>query len=114
MTLKEQVLAQALLLTGELGEQQMAMLTVLCDGAVGMLTARLRDGFTPEDCRAEFVAAASLMALAELGCAADVEEFQAGDLTVKRGADTASQCLRRQGEWILAPYLKDRFSFTGV
>jgi hypothetical protein len=46
-----------------------------------------------------------------------VEEFRAGDLTIRQGStgrDAASNCLQRQAEMIILPYLKDRFSFMGV
>lgn len=93
----------------------------ICDGAsASSLTARLREGLTPEDCKADFIAAASLLALAQLNGVDDdaqVEEFKAGDLTVKQGSknrDAASQCLQRQAELMIAPYLKDGFSFRGV
>ena len=61
-----------------------------------------------------------LLALAQLNGVDDdtqVEEFKAGDLTVKQGSknrDAASQCLQRQAELMIAPYLKDGFSFRGV
>ena len=71
MSLTEQIYAQALLLAGDLEEKQAKLLEVLCTAATRSLTARLRDGITPEDCKADFVAAASLYALASLG---DVEE----------------------------------------
>ena len=70
--------------------------------------------------QADFIAAASLLALAQLNGVDDdaqVEEFKAGDLTVKQGSknrDAASQCLQRQAELMIAPYLKDGFSFRGV
>jgi hypothetical protein len=36
-------------------------------------------------------------------------------VTLKRsGADTASKCLQNQAALIMAPYLKDGFSFRGV
>ena len=60
------------------------------------------------------------MALAQLNGVDDdaqVEEFKAGDLTVKQGSknrDAASQCLQRQAELMIAPYLKDGFSLRGV
>ena len=120
MMLIDQVYAQALLLAGDLEERQSQLLQILCTAATASLNARLRDGLTPEDCRAEFVAAASLYALASLGEAAEtasVEEFQAGDLTVrqtKAGRDAASNCLQRQADMMILPYLKDRFSFLGV
>lgn len=112
------VFSQAALLAGQLDERQTELLKLLCQGAVNALTVRLRDGLTAEDCKADFVAAASLYALAALqdaGAAADVAEFRAGDLMVKRGGmDTASRCLHRQAELIIQPFLKDSFAFLGV
>ena len=44
-----------------------------------------------------------------------MEVFQAGDLSIRRRSmDAASNCLRNQAELMIAPYLKDRFSFMGV
>ena len=112
------VYSQAALLAGQLDEKQAELLKILCQGAVGSLAARLRKGLTPEDCKADFVAAASLYALAalqEAGGTSDFEEFRAGDLTVKRsGMDTSSRCLHRQAELIIQPYMKDSFAFLGV
>ena len=111
MTLTEQVFAQAALLAGELDGRQTNLLRLLCGASASSLTARLREGLTPEDCKADFIAAASLLALAQLNGVDDdaqVEEFKAGDLTVKQGSknrDAASQCLQRQAELMIAPYL---------
>ena len=118
MMLTQQVFAQAALLAGQLEEQQTQLLQVLCSAACSSLTARLREGITPEDCRADFVAAASLFALAalnEAGQASALEEFKAGDLTIRRSAaDTPSRCLHHQAELIMMPFLKDNFVFQGV
>lgn len=117
MILAEQVYAQALLLSGDLEESQSALLRVLSTAAVASLTAQLRPGLTPADCKADFIAAASLLALADLNAAENLEEFRAGELTVKRtgtSRDAASRCLRRQAELMIGPYLKDRFAFLGV
>ena len=117
MTLTEQVFAQAALLAGELDGRQTNLLRLLCGASASSLTARLREGLTPEDCKADFIAAASLLALNGVDDDARVEEFKAGDLTVKQGSknrDAASQCLQRQAELVIAPYLKDGFSFRGV
>ena len=120
MTVNEQVYAQALLLAGDLEERQSQLLQVLCNAAVSSLEVRLREGITAEDCKADFIAAASLYALATLGDVEEtvqVEEFKAGALTVrqsKSGRDAASNCLQRQADLIIQPYLKDRFSFLGV
>ena len=119
MTLKDQVFAQAALLAGDLSGRQTDLLEVLCTASTAALRARLKEGLTPEDCKADFIAAASLFALAALNEAESgdqVEEFKAGDLTVKQGsrADAASRCLYNQAELMISPYLKDRFAFLGV
>ena len=119
MMLKEQVFAQAMLLAGELEPKRMELLRVLCTVSASSLAARLKEGLGPEDCKADFIAAASLYALASLNSVeetAALQEFKAGDLTVKQGGgrDAASRCLQRQAEMIIGPYLKDRFAFLGV
>ena len=107
MTLNDQVLNQAELLAGEMDER----LRLLCGAAVAILTGRLRDGVAPEDIREPFVTAASLMAYARWSRGRDIQEFRAGDLTVKKG-----QIGDFQGEALalLAPYLKPGFAFLGV
>ena len=115
MSLAEQIHAQALLMAGQLTPEQDALLGVLCQVAKGELEARLR----PEDCKADFIAAASLFALAAMNAVGDVdrlEQVTAGDLTLRKmsSTDAASNCLRNQAELMIAPYLKDRFSFRGV
>ena len=118
MMLREQVFAQAAMLAGELDGRETNLLHTLCAAAVSTLTARLKTGLKPEDCKADFVAAASLYALAALESAMDGgwgDEFRAGDLTVKRsGGSAASNCLFNQAELVIAPYLEDRFAFLGV
>ncbi len=120
MMLADQVYAQAAMLAGKLEEKQAGLLRVLCGISTSSLTARLKEGLTPGDCKADFVAAASLYALAALNEAAqdtDLQEFKAGDLSIKKGSsgkDAASRCLERQAEMIIGPYLKDHFAFLGV
>ena len=118
MTLTEQVFAQAALLAGDLEEGRRELLKALCMASAAALTARLRPGLTAQDCRADFVAAASLFALAAMNDAQAghmPEEFKAGDLTVRCGSrDAASRVLYNQAELVIMPYLRDRFSFAGV
>ena len=122
MTLRDQVLAQSLLLAGELTQQQTDMLGALCSATTASLQARLRDGLTAEDCKADFIAAASLLALAAMSSfdkqEQTSEQITVADFSVKNsktiGTDAASNCLRAQAELMIAPYLKDRFSFQGV
>ena len=117
----EQVFARAVQMTDGTEKRKRDLLRVLCAAAASSLASRLRDGLTPEDCREDFILAASLYALADLGAVSEkvqVEEFKAGDLTVKQGStqnrDAVSRCLQRQAELLMAPYLKDRFTFVGV
>ena len=107
MTMIDQVLNQAELLAGEMDER----LRLLCAVAVKTLSAQLRDGVTPEDISEELVAAASLLAYARWSRGQDVQEFRAGDLTVKKG-----QAGIPEGEALalLAPYLKPGFACLGV
>ena len=118
MSLYEQIRAQALILTQDSTELNLPMLEVLCRSAENSLRAKLREGIRPEDCKADFVAAASLIALAalsEIDDVAQLTQIQTGDLTLRRGStDSAACCLRYQAEVMMMPYLKDRFAFLGV
>lgn len=118
MNLTEQIFAQAVLLAGSIDSRQEALLRLLCAGAETSLTARLRDGIAPADCKADFIAAASLYALAalsEVDDVANVESFTAGDVTARKGkASAASACLRYQADLMISPYSKSAFSFRGV
>ena len=118
--MKDLVFAQALLLTGQLEEKQQELLRVLCCAAASSLALRLREGLTPESCGADFIAAASLYAVAALEEAGEketLEEFKAGDLTVKTGSgkqEGAAKALFSQAEMLMKPYFADCFAFVGV
>ena len=118
MSLTEQIKAQALVLTQDSTAVNLSMLEVLCRSAENDLRNKLRSGIQPEDCKADFIAAASLLALAalsEMDDVAQMEQIQTGDLTLRRGStDSAACCLRYQAEVIMRPYLKDSFAFLGV
>ena len=119
MTLRDQVYAQAALLAGQLEREQTDILAALCTASTASLSARLKEGLRPEDCKADFIASASLFALAALNSVTDtgaLEQISAGDLTIRKSGsgDAASNCLRNQAQLMIAPYLKDNFSFLGV
>ncbi len=118
MSLTEQIFAQAQLLIQDSEQVNFSMLEMLCRSAENALARKLRQGVTPEDCKADFVAAASLYALAalsELDDISQLEQIKAGDLTLRKSSnDSAACCLRYQAEAMIAPYLKDGFSFVGV
>lgn len=118
MSLTEQIQAQALVLTQDSTDVNLPMLEVFCRSAENSLRQKLREGITPEDCKADFIAAASLLALAALSETDDlaqVEQISAADMTLRRGSpDSAACCLRYQAELIMKPYLQDKFVFMGV
>lgn len=119
MTLTDRIYAQSRILAGELDCRQEALLRILCVSAENALKGKLRRGICVDDCVGDFVAAASLYALAALSESDGVmapESFRVGDVTVQRGgASAATSCLRRQAELMIAPYLQpDGFAFAGV
>lgn len=118
--MREQVFSQALLLTGELEGTERELLRVLCGAAASALELRLKEGITPQDCARDFTAAASLYAVAAMGEAREetvLEEFKAGDLTVRssgKSRDAASRALQKQADMLMKPYFADCFAFVGV
>lgn len=118
MTLTEQIYAHARVLIRDMDSQDQTLLQTLCRAAEVSLTAKLRPGITPEDCRADFIAAASLYAVAALSQVeegAQLEQLSVSDLTLRRSnSGAADSCLRYQAELLMAPYVADRFSFVGV
>lgn len=118
MTLVEQVYAQTVMLSGAVESSQEKLLELFCQSAVVGIEQRLREGITPEDCKADFIAAGALYALAALAetdTASNVERIQFADVTlVPGGTSAASRCLRRQADMIISPYCKDGFVFRGV
>ena len=111
-------LAQARLLATVKDTSQQRLLEFFCQAAVATWTARLRDGVYPKDCGSDFVAAASLYALAafsETDPMTNLEQIQLGDMTLRPGSgNAAAECLRNQADMMMLPYCVDRFSCWGV
>ena len=119
MTLTEKIVAQARILIQDMDdEQNLPMLELLCKAAETQLKGKLRTGLTAEDCAADFVAAAALLAVAamtELDEVAQMDMVTVGDLTMrKKSADAAACCLRFQADLLMAPFMADGFAFVGV
>ena len=117
----EEIEQRAETLMGEgLDAAKKARLNALCAAAAGEVTARLRDGVTPESAGDTFVTAAGMLALAmymELGdAAADFSSFRAGNVSVTRRRSAVSAArLGQQAEELLREYISDSgFSFMGV
>jgi hypothetical protein len=117
----EDIEQRAETLMGEsLDAAKKARLNALCSAAAGEVTARLREGVTPESAGESFITAAGMLALAmymELGDAAeDFSSFRAGNVSVTRRRSAASAArLRQQAEELLREYISDSgFSFMGV
>ena len=117
MNLIEQTFAQAVLLSGVEGTQQEQMLEMFCRSAVTYLTAQLREGLTPADCKVDFIAAGALYALAalsEVDSANGMQRVQLADVTLVPGDTSAAcRCLRKQADMMMAPYCADTFAFRG-
>ena len=114
----EQVFEQVVLLAGVDDPRKEVLLRLLCQAAVTELTSRLREGMTAEACKNEFIAAASLLALASMVEAEPMnnwQQIQLGDLSIRpQGSDVSTQCLRAQAEKLMLPYCEQGFSFLGV
>lgn len=112
------VMAQKL---GRVADEDLEILTALCQAAEAEAAARLRDGVTPEDCGQAYVLGCAWLALAAMaanGVGSAPLKFTAGEVSVQEengdGAQRAS-ALRLQAETVLGPYLQDRgFVFRGV
>lgn len=118
MSMTGLVMDQVVRIAGRDDPRQEAFLQLLCQAVTSEMTARLREGLHPEDCRADFVVAAGLYvlaALAETDENLNLQHIQVGDLTVKPGGgENAARCMREQAARLLQPYCADNFSFRGV
>lgn len=104
-------------------EAEMPLLEALCTAAEAEVSGRLREDRTAESCGGAFLCAAALLAAAGVlpgRSGADVEQFTAGDVTLRTGNSSGNLCetaaaLRRQAAEIMAPYWTDGgFAFLGV
>ena len=114
--MKDVIFARAAVLAGELGQRQEELLRLFAEAAAASLRARLKAGVTVEDCREEFGAAGAMLALAALMRQDEaVQEFKAGDLTVKQGGSRdGAEALERQARELMVPFVQDGFLFAGV
>ena len=103
-------------------EAEKPLLAALCTAAVGSVTQRLRPGLSAEDCGDAFLCAAAMVAAAGLiSCrsSGDVEQFSAGDVSLKTGSNDngckAAASMRRHAAELMEPYwVDDGFAFAGV
>ena len=98
------------------------LLAVLCTAAVDGISRKLRPGLTAEDCGDAFLCAAAMTAAAGLiSCrgSGDVEQFSAGDVSLRTGGSgdscQAAAAMRKHAAEMMGPYwADDRFAFAGV
>ena len=119
--MQEAAFNKAVLLTGTLEEAQEEKLRFFCGSFLCALTARLREGLTEEQYGDALTSAAALLAAAAVLRMEDgthLQEFKAGDLTVKQGGgmdqEAAARGLEQQARMLMAPFLADGFCFSGV
>lgn len=110
MSLQQEILDLSFLLHGE----QDLQLEVLCPAAAQTLSAQLRSGVSPEDCRESFVTAAALLALSMLESIASggLESADMGTLNLRFGEEATR--LRSLAFGLLAPWTQNGFAFLGV
>lgn len=118
MSLTEQVYNRARLMAQELTEENQALLESVCAACVTSLKQKLRENIGPEDCLTEFVTAAAMLAVAamwEIGALSQVEQFTAGDISLRKtDSGTSAQHLRQQAQMLMQPYWKAGYVFVGV
>ncbi len=118
MTIEEQVVLQAKLMSPALSPEDATVLEAACKAASTWLTFQLRAGLKPEEIGSEFALAAAFVAMAamsELERGKAPEQFTAGDLTVRRNSsNAAAECLRTQAKMLMAPYVANKLTFLGV
>lgn len=121
--MESEIFELALSMVGESLEQEREnVLESMCAAAEQELMSRLKTGVLPEDAGESFIRAAAALGVSMYiltQCAAPVESFSAGSLSVKRrsgeGAQAAAFVLRRQAEMMLAGFIKDSgFDFRAV
>lgn len=106
----------SLALTMGAGEENRALLEILCQAAMEELKGKLKTATEPQDCGSAFPVAAAWLALEGLEVAAGgtVESFTAGDMTVRTGKTSAAG-LRQQAMRLMGPYFGEtEFAFQGV
>ncbi len=110
----------ALLMTGTLSSREQERLELFCKSAYAIFINRLRSDLTAADCGNEIINATALLALAalaEAGTLSGVEQFTAGDISLKLengGEFAAANCLRTQAYLLMGPYLQAPIIFMGV
>jgi hypothetical protein len=116
--LTQVIYTHALLMAPEMSDREEELLKDLCFAAEESLQSKLRPNIIIKDCHNQFVAAASMYALAALSEADEVDnlsQIQIGDVTLRRDkGSAAARCLRKQAELIMFPFVQDGFGFRRV
>lgn len=122
MNYAEEIYASALMYLSCEDEEEQSLLNTLSSAAAREMTAKLRDGVLPEDCREEFIMGSACLACAMfLTCRPQngaVESFSAGEISVKHsGASVAEQVrnYREMADIFMLGLVKDPgFDFRSV
>lgn len=116
MAMTDEIYTIAAVFAG-VGEKEDRTLAKLCDAAETELTARLRRGIGPGDCRGSFICAAAMLAASHYLAArtAGVKSFTVGAVTVTSGGEnTDAADLRTQAELLMRPFCTGSLGFLGV
>lgn len=103
-----EVFAQA----GEAGREALRQ---LCGAAEVTLTAELRRGILPDDCRGSFVCAAAMLAASHyIAARAQNGRFTVGDVSVLETGAESAEALRTQAGLLMRPFCRGELAFLGV
>lgn len=103
-----EVFAQA----GEAGREALRQ---LCGAAEVTLTAELRRGILPDDCRGSFVCAAAMLAASYyIAAQAQNGRFTVGDVSVSETGTESAEALRTQAGLLMRPFCRGELAFLGV
>lgn len=103
-----EVFAQA----GETGREALRQ---LCGAAEVELTAELRRGILPDDCRGSFVCAAAMLAASHyLAARTQGGRFTVGDVSVSDAGAESAAALRTQAGLLMRPFCRGELAFLGV
>lgn len=115
--MREEIYTVAAVFAGVHGEKD-AALERLCEAARAEVTANLRRGVAPEECRQSLLCASAMLAASHYlaargGCG--VKSFTVGEVTVNAGeAVSTAADLRTQAELLMRPFCAGGFHFAGV
>ena len=97
------------------GEAGRDALRQLCGAAEIELSAELRRGILPDDCRGSFVCAAAMLAASHyIAARTQNERFTVGSVSISDVGGSNASALRTQAALLMRPFCRGELAFLGV